>query len=260
MKNQYREALERARREGKTLLVGFTGYACTNCHWMKANMFTRPEIAGSLGNFILLELYTDGTDEASRQNQEMQLAKFQTVAIPFYALIDGNEKTIETFPGLTKDATEFAAFLQKGATSSATPAAVSADAGSGLPQGLTKLDGTPVNDLGGRVVVVNFWATWCVPCIQEIPGFNKLHASLGAKDVSFLGVSMDEDGPEKVKSFLKKHPITYPVAMGSEKLSAPYKLDQLPVTIVFDRNGKPVKRFEGFTAEADLEQSIRALL
>jgi hypothetical protein len=71
---------------------------------------------------------------------------------------------------------------------------------------------------------------------------------------------MDEDGPEKVKSFLKKHPITYPVAMGSEKLSAPYKLDQLPVTIVFDRNGKPVKRFEGFTAEADLEQSIRALL
>src|ERR1035441_9795083 len=50
MKNQYREALDRARREGKLVLVTFTGYACTNCHWMKAHMFTRPEIAGALKN------------------------------------------------------------------------------------------------------------------------------------------------------------------------------------------------------------------
>src|ERR1035437_9604446 len=58
MKNQYREALNRARREGKLVLVNFTGYACTNCHWMKANMFTRPEIAAALKDFVLVELYT----------------------------------------------------------------------------------------------------------------------------------------------------------------------------------------------------------
>jgi thiol:disulfide interchange protein DsbD len=56
MKNQYREALDRARREHKLLFVNFTGYACTNCHWMKANMFTRSEVAGLLKNFVLVEL------------------------------------------------------------------------------------------------------------------------------------------------------------------------------------------------------------
>ena len=77
MKDQYREALDRARREGKLVFVNFTGYACTNCHWMKANMFTRPEIAAALQNFVLVELYTDGTDAVSEANQKLELSKFQ---------------------------------------------------------------------------------------------------------------------------------------------------------------------------------------
>ncbi|MBI3680065.1 MAG: thioredoxin family protein [Acidobacteria bacterium] len=62
LKNQYHEALEIARRENKLVFVNFTGYACTNCHWMKANMFPRPEVMAELKNFVLVELYTDGTD------------------------------------------------------------------------------------------------------------------------------------------------------------------------------------------------------
>ena len=99
MKDQYREALDRARREGKLVFVDFTGYACTNCHWMTANMFTRPEIAAALQGFVLVELYTDGTDAASEANQKLQLAKFNTVAIPFYAILDPDEKVVATFPG-----------------------------------------------------------------------------------------------------------------------------------------------------------------
>ncbi len=64
MKNQYREALDLARQENKLVLVNFTGYACTNCHWMEANMFPRPEIASALKEFVLVNLYTDGTDKA----------------------------------------------------------------------------------------------------------------------------------------------------------------------------------------------------
>ncbi|MGD1098690.1 MAG: cytochrome c biogenesis protein CcdA, partial [Bryobacteraceae bacterium] len=60
MKNQYREALDRARQENKRVLVVFTGYACTNCHWMKANMFPRPEVAAATKDLVLVELYTDG--------------------------------------------------------------------------------------------------------------------------------------------------------------------------------------------------------
>jgi len=116
MKNQYREALARARQENRRVLAAFTGYACTNCHWMKANMFTRPEVAAALKEFVLVELYTDGTDEASASNQRLQESKFSTIAIPFYAVMDADERVLATFPGLTRDAGEFLAFLRSSRT------------------------------------------------------------------------------------------------------------------------------------------------
>jgi thiol:disulfide interchange protein DsbD len=115
LKNDWQAAVERARAENKRILVAFTGYACTNCHWMKANMFPRPEVAAALGQFVLVELYTDGTDPASEANQRRQEHLFQTVAIPFYAVFDANEKVIATFPGLTRNAGEFLEFLRRGA-------------------------------------------------------------------------------------------------------------------------------------------------
>ncbi len=114
MKNQYREALAKARDEHKLVLVTFTGYACTNCHWMKANLFPKPEIAAVLKDFVLVDLYTDGTDAPSEENQKLQDSRFQTVAIPYYALMDADEKVVATFPGSTRDAKEFLAFLKKG--------------------------------------------------------------------------------------------------------------------------------------------------
>jgi thiol:disulfide interchange protein DsbD len=248
MKDQYRAALDRARREGKRVFVNFTGYACTNCHWMKANMFPRPEIAAALQDFVLVELYTDGTDAASQANQNLELSKFHTVAIPFYAILDADEKAIATFAGSTSDAKEFLAFLQGPGT-----AAIGV---------FSKLDGGAFDTaaFSGKVVVVNFWATWCVPCIQEIPGFNKLSQQLGGKGVVVLGVSMDEEGAERVRPFLKKHPMDYLVALGSEAVSKQYGLDELPVTLVFDRSGKQVKRFEGFTAEDALQAVVQQAL
>lgn len=111
MKNQISQALDRARAENKPLLVAFTGYACTNCHWMKANLFSRPEVASALADFILLELYTDGADEESERNQKLQEEKFSTIAIPFYAILDANQKVLASFPGLTRNSSEFLSFL-----------------------------------------------------------------------------------------------------------------------------------------------------
>jgi len=261
MKDQYRAALDRARRERKLVFVNFTGYACTNCHWMKANMFTRPEIAAALQDFVLVELYTDGTDAASEANQKLELSKFHTVAIPFYAILDADEIPVATFAGSTSDAQEYLAFLQG---PGGVPAA-SAGRGQGPGAGIgvfTKLDGGALDTsaFSGKVVVVNFWATWCVPCIAEIPGFNKLNQQLGGKGVVVLGVSMDEEGAERVRPFLKKHPMDYPVALGSDAVSKQYGLDELPVTVVFDRSGKQVKRFEGFTAEDALQAAVQQQL
>jgi thiol:disulfide interchange protein len=114
LKNQYREALAKAKAENKMVFVNFTGYACTNCHWMKANMFPKPDIAAQLKDFVLVDLYTDGTDSISEQNQQLEEKRFGTVAIPFYAIVDPDEKVIATFPGLTRNTQEFASFLKSG--------------------------------------------------------------------------------------------------------------------------------------------------
>ncbi len=114
IKDDYRAALDLARQSGKPLFVSFTGYACTNCHWMKANMFTRPEIAAALKNFVLVELYTDGTDAASEANQKMAETRFNTTAIPFYAVIRPDDTVAGTFAGVTRNAKEFEAFLSRG--------------------------------------------------------------------------------------------------------------------------------------------------
>ena len=263
LKNQYREALAKAKAEGKLVFVNFTGYACTNCHWMKANMFTRPEIAAALGNFVLVDLYTDGTDPESEANQQLEQSKFATIAIPFYAILDPDEKVIATFNGQTRDAQQYLAFLETAPRGDwkATVAAANPNPLTGAP--ITTLDGAAfdANPLAGKVLVVNFWATWCVPCIQEIPSFNKIHQELKDKGVAVVGISMDDDDARsKVKAFLQKHPIEYAVALGSDKLSEQFQLSNYPVTLIFDRAGKQARRFEGFTAEASLEQAIKTAL
>ena len=270
MKNQYREALAQARRESKLVFVSFTGYACTNCHWMKANMFTRPEIAAAMGGFVPVELYTDGTDAASEENQALQQSRFATVAIPYYAIVDPDGNVVASFPGLTKDPQEFLAFLRKGegarVAAGQPPATGGTASQAGSPLGavaLAALDGKPydASALAGKPLVVNFWATWCVPCIQEIPSFNKLQERFGGAGLTVVGISQDEDGPAVVKSFLQKHPMKYTVVMGGAEPGERFQVgESLPVTLVFDSAGKQVARLEGFTDEAALEAAARKAL
>ncbi len=114
LKNDYEAALAQARQSGKLVLISFTGYACTNCHWMKANMFPRPEIAAAVNDLVVVELYTDGVDDASQKNQQLQLDRFGTVAIPYYAVIRPDETVVAEFAGSTPDAGAFLAFLTSG--------------------------------------------------------------------------------------------------------------------------------------------------
>ena len=114
IKNDWDQAFRQAKQENKRVLVSFTGYACTNCKWMKANMCPRPEIAELMNRYVLLDLYTDGSDADSEKNQKRQESMFQTVAIPYYAIFNAEEKPEGSFPGLTKDPNEFATFLKQG--------------------------------------------------------------------------------------------------------------------------------------------------
>jgi thiol:disulfide interchange protein DsbD len=117
IKNDLEKALAQAKAENKRVLINFTGYTCTNCHWMKQNMFPRPPIQEALNDLVLVELYTDGTDAASEKNQKLQETRFQTVAIPFYAVLSADDQVLASFAGLTKNADEFLAFLKTGSRS-----------------------------------------------------------------------------------------------------------------------------------------------
>jgi len=113
--------------------------------------------------------------------------------------------------------------------------------------------------LKDKVVVVNFWATYCVPCIGEFPSFNKIYHDLGPKGVAVVGVDVDADGAG-VPGFLKKHPIDYTVALGGEAAMQQYKFEGPPVTIVYDRSGKQVQRFDGSASEAELRAAVEKAL
>jgi thiol:disulfide interchange protein DsbD len=252
IENDLQAAFAKAKAENKTVLVNFTGYACTNCHWMKANMFTKPEVGGVMKNMVLVDLYTDGTDAASESNQKLEEDEFQTVAIPFYVLYDGNQKVLGTFPGLTRNPEEYLSFLNSCLTpkpAGAAPAPQSA-ALDGAP--FKTLDGAALStaDWKGKVVVLNYWATWCVPCRSEIPQFNRIHDELGSKGVEVVGISMDQDGAEAVKPFLEQNPMKYTVGLGSGSM------DQLPVTVVLDRKGNTVKRFDGLATPDEIRAAI----
>ncbi len=114
--NDFAGALAEARTSGRLVFVDFTGYTCTNCRWMEANIFTRPDVAAELGQFVLARLYTDGEGEVYGRQQAFQERTFGTVALPLYAVVDGTGKVRQTFTGLTRDPAEFIAFLERART------------------------------------------------------------------------------------------------------------------------------------------------
>lgn len=110
--NDYPAALAAAQRQHKPIFIDFTGYTCTNCRWMEANMFSRPAVKQELDRFIRVRLYTDGSGAVYEQQQEMERQRFNTVALPLYTVLSPTGATISTFPGLTRNPEEFLKFLK----------------------------------------------------------------------------------------------------------------------------------------------------
>jgi thiol:disulfide interchange protein DsbD len=112
IKNEYRQALDSARRDNKLVLVNFTGYSCTNCKWMDANIFRKPEIVTALHDIVPVELYTDGDDHASEENARLEQDRFSTISQPFYVLMDADQHVIGK-SSFTRNPEEFLAFLKR---------------------------------------------------------------------------------------------------------------------------------------------------
>lgn len=96
-----------------------------------------------------------------------------------------------------------------------------------------------LSDYRGKVVLLNFWATWCGPCQVEIPWFKEFEQQFKSQGFAVLGVSMDEDGWQALKPYMATHKLNYRILLGDEAVSTLYGgLDALPTTFIIDRDGK----------------------
>lgn len=115
----------------------------------------------------------------------------------------------------------------------------------------------------GKILVLNYWATWCFPCREEMPGFSRLQAKYQDKGVQFVGISIDEAA--KIIEFQKETPVNYPLLIGDMKTMANSaelgnSRQALPFTAVFDRNGQLAMSKLGRWNEADLEPKLLELI
>jgi thiol:disulfide interchange protein len=111
--NDLDAVLAEAKKQNKRIFIDFTGYTCTNCRWMEANVFPKPEVEAELSRLVLARLYTDGDGDVYARQQQMEQDLFGTVALPFYAVITPEGKVLESFAGLTRNSSEFVEFLKK---------------------------------------------------------------------------------------------------------------------------------------------------
>ena len=133
------------------------------------------------------------------------------------------------------------------------------------PAGPRDLEGRPgrIEDLRGSIVVLNFWATWCVPCREEMPLLSGIQDRFGPRRVRVIGLSTDEPGREEaVRGFVRQYNIDFPVWMGgtTEDMERMDLGTALPATAILDRDGRIVFRMLGLLRRDDLETRIEWLL
>jgi len=128
---------------------------------------------------------------------------------------------------------------------------------------LSGLDGRTVklSDFKGKVVVLNFWATWCPPCRREIPDLVALHNKYADQGVVVIGFSLDEGGVAGVQSFATKSGINYPLVMGDQQTAQAYGgISSIPTTFIIGRDGKLAGNIKGGASLAGFEAAIKPAL
>jgi peroxiredoxin len=118
-----------------------------------------------------------------------------------------------------------------------------------------------LSDYRGKVILVDFWATWCTGCKKEIPWFSEFQRRYGAQDLVVVGVSMDEGGWTVVKPFLAEHHVPYRMLVGDDRTAQQYGIREMPDTFLIDRQGRVAAAYiGGLVDKDDIEANIRTLI
>ncbi len=117
-----------------------------------------------------------------------------------------------------------------------------------------------LSDFKGKVVLLDFWATWSAGCKIEMPWFVEFDGKYRRNGLAAIGVSMDEEGWAIVAPYLDAHAVSYPIVLGDSDVADRYSVAALPVTLLIDRNGKVAARHYGVVDKAGLDSEIRKLL
>ena len=142
------------------------------------------------------------------------------------------------------------------------------DSGQGLSGGapdftLPAVDGSMVSmsDYSGKVILVDFWATWCPPCQEMIPILSKLHKKYSEKGLVTLGVSLDKDGLGVLGTFVHENMIPYKVVMGDNRISNAFGgVSSIPTLYMVDREGRLVRKLTGYHSYNQLEEQVKKYL
>jgi len=259
--------------------VNYTGYTCTNCRYMEGGVFPDPRIAPLLKQMVLVELYTDGGTPEQDANRDDQVKRFNTAALPLYAVEDATGNVLATFPSSTNDTDEFQRFLA-GALAAApavapTPAAPTAaapngasKAGSAVLLQTTRLnDGVPAAAvIDGQWSLVNFWATWCSPCRQELEGFLvATGAKLASRGGAFRAVAVEsEEKVPEAQRYMAQLGVPADAALriaadsGDEAVDPKLEWDEsLPFTFLVSPAGEIVWRHTGALEREQLHAALQ---
>lgn len=154
-----------------------------------------------------------------------------------------------------------------GAEAATTPAKTAATADPSAPMApawtLKDVEGNEVTSaqFKGKVVVLDFWATWCPPCRREIPGYIALQKKYGDQGLAIIGVSLDQAGPSVVKKFAAENKMNYTLVMGDDKIVAAFGgVEGIPTTFLIDRDGRIRDRKVGAEETATYEKKIAGVL
>jgi thiol:disulfide interchange protein len=237
------DGLDVAAREHKPVFVDLWATWCKNCLAMDETTLVDPSVSSALAGYVKVKFQAEDPDDPLVQ---VVMKRFGAVGLPAYVVLRASDPI-----------------------SSATSAGA---AGPVAPDfSLPALNGNALTlqSLRGRIVVLNFWATWCPPCRTEIPELMAVRKMFDADDVVLVGIATDEGGRAVVAPYVKRErfplgsvdaAMNYPVLLGTPEVADAYRVDGLPLTVLLDRSGQEVRRFEQPVRADDLAPAIRRLI